>query len=163
MKRTIIIIAAVLCLGIAASAQPKAIGARLGVGYGPVALSYEHYLGGINFAEANLGVYTAFEQVGFIAEAIYNWVLYEPEWTPRGEWAWYAGPGISFGSVPYSRVENPAAMYGIVGQVGLEYTFWFPLQLSADVRPRLCYVGDSLWEHGLSHGFIPTISVRYHF
>jgi hypothetical protein len=70
---------------------------------------------------------------------------------------------LTFGSVPYNEVDNPAAMFGIVGQVGLEYTFWFPLQLSADLRPRLCYVNDSLWEHGLSHGFIPTISVRYHF
>ena len=48
-----IIIAAILALGftVAASAQPKAIGARFGYG---ADLSYQHYAGGANFIEADL-------------------------------------------------------------------------------------------------------------
>ena len=52
--------------------------------------------------------------------------------------------------------------FGLVGQVGLEYTFWFPLQLSADLRPTLGICDGEFWTDGL-FGFVPTLSVRYSF
>ena len=48
---------------------------------------------------------------------------------------------------------------GVAGQVGLEYTFWFPLQLSLDIRPQLGLVNSAfgIW------GWYPHLSVRYRF
>ena len=162
MKKTLIIAIAVL-LGTAAvaSAQPKAIGVRLGWLTNQV--SYEHYLGGPNFIEAEVGLH-GFN--GFSVSGLYNFVFAEPQWSPRGEWAWYAGPGLSLGYIDYrnKESENPNYnfMFGLVGQVGLEYTFWFPLQLSVDLRPFVGYC-DGFYRDGIGFGFIPQFSVRYHF
>jgi hypothetical protein len=48
---------------------------------------------------------------------------------------------------------------GIAGQVGLEYTFHFPLQLSVDLRPQLGLVNQAfgIW------GWYPHLSIRYRF
>ena len=53
MKKIILIAAAVLGFALAASAQPRAIGGR--VGYGLEA-SYQHTIGGADFVEVNAGV-----------------------------------------------------------------------------------------------------------
>ena len=57
-------------------------------------------------------------------------------------------------------------VFGIVGQVGLEYTFWFPLQLSVDLRPQFGLAagngGARFYSEGM-FGFVPTIGVRYRF
>lgn len=49
---------------------------------------------------------------------------------------------------------------GFVGNVGLEYTFWFPLQLSVDFRPRLMFGDGGLRSDG---PFTLGIGVRYAF
>ncbi len=156
MKKAIILIAAVFGFAVVASAQPKAVGGR--VGYG-LELSYEHYLGNPNFLEVNVGM-NYYGGVGADATGIYNFTFAQPSWTPRGNWAWYAGPGITLGSTHYN--DDNQFFFGIVGQVGLEYTFWFPLQLSADIRPVFGYCDSEFWMHGLL-GFVPTIGVRYSF
>ena len=153
MKKIILVAAMVLGFAVAASAQPRAIGLRGGYG---VELSYQHTLGE-NFLEADLGL-GAFN--GLNVAATYNWMLAQPDWTSKGEWGVYAGPGVAlglgFGDASYFNV-------GIAGQVGLEYTFWFPLQLSVDLRPQLGLVtagGASafgLW------GWYPSLGVRYKF
>ena len=166
MKKTLIIAIAVL-LGAAAvaSAQPKAIGLRLG--YPANEVSYEHYLGGPNFLEAEIGV-RDFGQ-GYSVTGIYNFVFAEPQWTSRGEWAWYAGPGLTAGYVGFKVTDadnNTHKEYhflaGLVAQVGLEYTFWFPLQLSVDLRPVIGYC-DGFYREGALFGMVPQLSVRYHF
>ena len=48
MKRTFAVIVAILGLTFLASAQPKAVGVRIGNG---IDLSYEQCLGGLNFLE----------------------------------------------------------------------------------------------------------------
>ena len=52
MKKVILIVAAVLGFAVVASAQPRAIGARIGWG---AEISYQHTLGANNFLEADLG------------------------------------------------------------------------------------------------------------
>ena len=54
MKKTIIIIAVMLGFAFAASAQPKAIGGRLGYG---IEASYQHTLGAPHFLELNAGIF----------------------------------------------------------------------------------------------------------
>ncbi|MDD7154545.1 MAG: hypothetical protein SPF80_07330, partial [Candidatus Cryptobacteroides sp.] len=131
MKKTIIIIAVMLGFAFAASAQPKAIGGRLGYG---IEASYQHTLGAPHFLELNAGIF-GLNHVGFRFTGLYNFVFAQPKWSPRGSWAWYAGPGVSLGTAYYND-KNGRFFAGIAGQVGLEYEFWFPLQLSVDLRPQ---------------------------
>ena len=128
--------------------------------------------------------------VGFKAAATYNIIWARPAWTDRGTWALYAGPGLALGGVAdrvtykindirHSIMDN-GFMMSLVAQAGVEYTFWFPLQLSIDMRPYFGFhtnkgyeiVGGpasiqygaktSFYDRGLL-GFIPTLSVRYRF
>lgn len=170
MKKLVILLAAFLGFGIAVSAQPKAVGARL-EGFGALGFeaSYEHYFGNPNFLEVDAGLDMTGDNVGFKATGTYNFVFAQPIWTPRGSWSWYAGPGFTLGAVSWEsddRSDNhdkTKAMFGFVGQVGLEYTFWFPLQISADIRPIIGIIDDDFYSDGFANGFIPTISVRYSF
>lgn len=161
-----IIIAAVIALGtvIAANAQPRAIGGRLGYS---LEASYQHTVGGADFIEANLGT---FGYQSLNASAIYNFMIAQPAWTARGEWGFYAGPGLAIGT---GFSDTYAFNLDFAAQVGLEYTFWFPLQLSVDLRPQFgVRIGDeyrngkgrhaSYDKWGL-YGFAPTLSVRYRF
>lgn len=193
MKRillTIIITAA----AISAYAQPRAAGLRLGVcGF---EASYQHTMNKNQFVEGNLGLdfgYGAQGSPGIRATGIYNFIWAQPAWTNQGSWALYAGPGVTLGYVNdqvHYKVGNEVPnfldngfMFGICGQVGLEYTFWFPLQLSVDLRPAIGFhVNNGIryvdpishvksdrygsrvgfYDNGLL-GFSPTISVRYRF
>lgn len=154
MKKSILIIIAAV-LSIAAVAQPRAIGGRIELG-GEV--SYQHNVGS-NFAELDFGYNYA---TGFGITATYDFIFASPEWTPKGTWDWYAGPGLTMGTyfspIPFS--------VGICAQVGLSYTFWFPLQLSVDLRPVAAVGfnsdGARFNTKGL-YGFIPTFGVRYCF
>lgn len=162
MKKLVLILAIALGFTAVAVAQPKAIGGRLG-GWG-VQASYEHYLGGDNFIEATLGIDPFNDDLGFNVTGIYNFVFATPSWSSKGSWAWYAGPGISGGTMFNDKkdVKDSKAYFGIIGQVGLEYQFWFPLQLSADLRPMVAFCkGDTLFR--TAYAVCPTISVRYMF
>lgn len=113
MKKTIIIIAVMLGFAFAASAQPKAIGGRLGYG---IEASYQHTLGAPHFLELNAGIF-GLNHVGFRFTGLYNFVFAQPNWTPRGSWAWYAGPGVSLGTAHYND-KNGQFFAGIAGQLG---------------------------------------------
>ena len=158
MKKTIIIIAVMLGFAFAASAQPKAIGGRLGYG---IEASYQHTLGAPHFLELNAGIF-GLNHVGFRFTGLYNFVFAQPNWTPRGSWAWYAGPGVSLGTAHYND-KNGQFFAGIAGQLGLEYEFWFPLQLSVDLRPQFGFCDGAFYVGGVTYGFVPTLSVRYAF
>ena len=191
---TVIMTATAIC----AFAQPRSIGLRTGVS--GFEADYQHIFAGKNqFLEANFGIdfgYNANGKPGVKATALYNFVWARPAWTEKGSWALYAGPGLSTGYVNDMTVwkaENGVEirhaeprigfMVGICGQVGLEYTFWFPLQLAVDLRPTVgIHVNEGIsvpdpldptkeikygsrvgfYENGLL-GFAPTISVRYRF
>lgn len=157
MKKFLIIAALALGMTVAANAQPRAIGARFGWA---TEVSYQHTMGGADFIEANLGT---FGFAGLQAGATYNFMIAQPQWTDRGEWGFYAGPGIALGT-GFSKAY--ACNFGVTGQVGLEYTFWFPLQLSVDLRPQIgIFAGSNsvkFFTGGL-YGFAPALSVRYRF
>ena len=138
MKKIILVAALVLGFAAAAAAQPRAIGARLGNG-GEV--SYQHQLGA-NFLEVDGGLGLGFDgtfNVG--ATGIYNFMIAQPAWTDRGEWGFYAGPGASVG---LGVGETNYLTLGVAGMVGLEYSFWFPLQLSIDFRQHIG-IGNGFW------------------
>lgn len=150
MKRIILLVAVVLGFSVAASAQSRSLGIRGGYG---VELSYQHYMNGADFLEADLGMFGT----GLNVAGVYNFMIAQPAWTSRGEWGFYAGPGAAIG------LHSEHMSLAIAGQVGLEYTFWFPLQLSIDMRPQIGYVfGQGFFEQGI-YGFVPTLGIRYRF
>lgn len=140
MKKIIMIAAMVLGFAVAASAQPKALGLR--VGYG-AELSYQHNVGE-NFIEADLGL-ESFKNLGVAATYNFNIAQF-------GEgFNFYAGPGIGLGM-------GETLSVGIAGQAGIEYNFAeAPVQLSLDVRPYFDFVGLGLV------GWYPHLGVRYRF
>ena len=150
MKRIILIAAMMLGLAFAATAQPRAIGARMGSGF---EASYQHTVKGADFVEADLGL--LFFSSSLNASAVYNFMIAQPAWTDRGEWGFYAGPGAALGLGYHTSGFNLAA----AGQVGLEYTFWFPLQLSFDIRAQL----GASFGHGFYYDIGPSLGVRYRF
>lgn len=191
-RRIISTIIAAIAISAVAAAQPRAIGLRLG----PVAeLSYQHTLPiSDSFIDATIGL-DYIGQPGFKGTATWNFIVGDPAWSVRGQWAAYAGAGLSIGyvndQVNYSnldinkvvidrRINEIGFMAGIALQAGIEYTFWFPLQLSIDLRPIVgvhfanrtnrfydghLYKADhsaNFYQDGF-YGLIPTLSVRYAF
>lgn len=147
----------IIALGVAltAAAQPKAVGGRFGSSW---EVSYQHYLGGSNFVEVDFG-WINWTGVGL--GATYDFSIVQPDWTEKGEWNVYAGPGLFLGGDEM----NKAFCMGFALQAGLEYNFWFPLQLSVDIRPDLGFStrdGGHFYNGGL-WGFIPSLGVRYSF
>lgn len=192
MKKLFIALAIILGTAAMASAQPKSAGLRFGAtGFD---LAYQHHMGTDRFAEADLGLdfgYNANGNVGVKATAIYNFVWARPAWTQKGTWALYAGPGLSLGFVddlvPYEIGDvikgyyDNGFMLALAGQVGIEYSFDFPLQISLDIRPYFgMHINDGrfripntdtvvkyekkigFYDNGLL-GFAPSLSVRYRF
>lgn len=164
MKKIIIIVTALLLGATAAMAQPKAIGLRGGL-FGLAfngEISYEHWAtffdNDYDFLEAELGV---FGGNGFKGTMMYNFTFAQPEFTDRGEWGLYGGPGVvaGYGTGINKNNEKVAAPFlGAAVQLGLEYTFWFPLQVSVDFRPTFMIPAlmNSNW-----YGF--AVSARYAF
>lgn len=123
-----LILALVLMTGMvcAANAQVdgKAIGVRFGLGG---ELSYQHPLGSANRLEADLGI----SGWGVGLTGIYQWV-WDLSALADG-FNWYAGVGGTLGLA----TSNSGFGLGVAGQVGIEYNFNIPLQLSLDYRPAL--------------------------
>ena len=157
MKKIILVAALVLGFAAAASAQPRAIGLRGGLG---AEVSYQHSFGA-NFLEIDGGLgmnlFNADNGFNAGATAIYNFMIAQPSWTSRGEWGFYAGPGAHVG---LGFGEQASFNLAAAGMVGLEYTFWFPLQLSVDYRQP---VGYSIGANEFYGSPSMCISARYRF
>lgn len=157
MKKFILSAAILLCVALAATAQPRAIGGRLGYGFN---VSYQHGVGqNMVSVEAGLPAFAGVE-----AAATYDWI--NPfgtsiPWEHKGEWNWYMGVGGAAAwywlGAGYDHSFGTIGI-GVAGRIGVEYNFWFPLQLSIDWRPVL---GVALaetytyptYERGIGAGF----------
>ena len=149
------------------NAQPRAVGVNLGYG---ASFSYQHNLGAANMIDLAVEV-PAFAGIG--ATCTYDWI--DPfntavPWNNKGEWHWYMGVGGAAGIYGFHA---PIWYAGVAGHIGIEYDFWFPLQLSLDWRPNIGlmgYTGDMgdyeggrirFNGYGLYDGI--SIGVRYKF
>lgn len=127
MKKFVLVIAAVLGLAVVASAQPRALGVRVGWG-GEV--SYQHTLGAENFLEVD---------AGWGANAISVGAAYDFQVAPLGPFGFYAGPAAHVWLGGNSEENN--LVLGVGAQLGLEYMFdGIPLQLSLDWKPLFTLV-----------------------
>ena len=192
MKRTLITLL-ILMTGVSSFAQPKSLGLRIGAS--GLEAGYQHNMSKRQFIEGNLGLDFGYQKApGIKATATYNFIWARPAWTNRGSWAIYAGPGASIGYVNdevhfkakdgLNIISYPDGgfMLGVCGQVGLEYSFDFPLQVSIDMRPCVGFhINDGysyknhvtnkterygarigFYDNGLL-GLIPNLSIKYRF
>ncbi len=125
-KKLVLFLFAALSSAVLVAQTEKAIGVRFGAG-GEV--SYQHPLGDNNRVELDLGL----SQQSFGLNGIYHWVNDLSDWTEG--MSWYYGPGATVGYTNATTLHASGLALGLVGQVGLEYKFEFPLQLSIDYRP----------------------------
>lgn len=149
MKKLVsMILLGMLLTTAAATAQvdKNAIGLRLGGGgdWG-AEISYQHKLSQMNRLEADLGLYG----YGFDFSAQYQWV-----WNLGNVPGlnWYLGAGGELG------VWHNSFALGIIGDIGLEYNFPIPLQLSLDYRPGFMILPDVDF-----HGSMVGLGIRYKF
>ena len=116
MKRTFAVIVAILGLTFLASAQPKAVGVRIGNG---IDLSYEQCLGGLNFLEFEGGL-DGYNGNNIHLDGVYNFMIATPDWTSAGSWGFYGGPGAGLAIVNVPDSEGASVFAGVVGNLGLE-------------------------------------------
>lgn len=160
MKKLLFTLALVLGFGLAAYAQPRAIGLRLG---GDVDASYQHQLGQ-NMIEVEAGLPYFFDgHFGFHAAATYDWLFNFKSWEHRGEWNWYPGVGLAGGYNYCVNHEAGHGFVGVAGRIGVEYNFWFPLQLSLDWRPVIGVAFADKAEFNQPGLFGVCLGVRYRF
>ncbi len=149
MKKVMITLMLILGLETGMHAQQITKAIRLRLGYGGE-VSFQQPLGSANRLELDLGL----NRYGFGLNGIYQWV-WDLSAISDG-FNWYAGVGASIGS--YNYYSNSPLNVGILGQIGLEYNFKIPIQLSLDYRPGFY----------LLNGFYPSydeicLGVRYKF
>ncbi|MDR1584934.1 MAG: hypothetical protein LBS07_01995 [Prevotellaceae bacterium] len=135
----------------AINAQDNAIGLRLGYG-GEV--SYQRILSDANRLELDLGLNVGY---GFNLNGVYQWT-WDLSQLATG-FNWYAGVGAGLGYWDGRNGGNSYLNVGVLGQVGIEYNFNIPLQLSLDYRPGFYFLGSdpTFWGDGVALG------VRYKF
>lgn len=158
MKKFTFVILLVMGMMVSLNAQPRAIGARLG---GNVEFSYQHQLNA-NMLDCAAGLTLGGNYFGVGATVIYDWVFPINSWTRQGEWNWYVGPGAGVGfMISNSESFTIPVSVNIGGQIGIEYQFGIPLNLSLDYRPMINLLGfsDNIW--GQFFGF--ALGVRYRF
>jgi len=119
MKKIFAVVVAVFAFVALASAQPRALGVRVGWGG---EISYQHTLGAENFLEVD---------AGWGANSVSIGAAYDFQIAPVGPFGFYAGP-----SAQVWMGGDDDFVLGVGAQVGLEYIFpSFPLQISLDWRP----------------------------
>lgn len=163
MKTNILI--AFMLFGIAISAQSQnfsknAIGLRLGSndGYG-TEISFQTRLSPKNRLELDLGFSDNNNESVFKLAGIYQWV-----WKIDSGLNWYAGVGGGLGSWNYDdndEINDNGAFAFIAGDIGIEYNFNFPLQLSLDLRPEIYFNSDSYIEDNFGANL--GLGIRYTF
>jgi len=166
MKKFILSLALVAGMASALNAQVdgKAIGLRFANG---AEISYQHPLGNVNRLELDLGIISnSYYDHRLGLTGIYHWVWDLSSITAGLKW--YAGPGATLGFAytpnfySYSHYGFSSGLFiGIAGQIGAEYNFTFPLQVSVDYRPAI-YIVNPDSNYSGAYGDI-CFSARYRF
>lgn len=146
MKKLIAITVALVAFAAVAAAQPRAIGFRAGYGG---ELSYQHSIGS-NFAEFDLGLFGHSAAIS----GIYDFIIAGDD-----HFNFYAGPGARLGT--WVGKDYSGFDLGIAGQIGFEYNFNFPLQISLDWKPVFHFIGSEGARGFDAYG--AALGVRYRF
>jgi hypothetical protein len=166
MKKVLFTAAMLLGLAFGAHAQSggrNALGLRLGDndGFGGE-VSYQRDLSSNNRLELDLGWRNSNNWDAFKLAGLYQWV-----WNIEGGFDWYAGVGGGVGSWSYDyngpgpdHYDDNGTFVFVAGNLGIEYNFDIPLQLSLDFRPEL-YFNDEY--RGDNFGPDIALGVRFKF
>ncbi len=150
-------------IGVALGQKPgkNALGLRFGSNSGlGTEISYQRNLESNNRLELGLGWKNRHDVNAFKITGIYQWM-----WSIDKGFNWYAGPGAAIGTWNYSRkhgnnrYSDNGTFVLLTGDVGIEYNFDIPLQISLDLRPEI-YLNDS-YRDGLH--FDLGLALRYRF
>ena len=155
MKKLLLTLALACAVIFAGNAQPRAIGVRLGY---VDEFSYQHSVSNNNMLDMTLGTYgpvwNSKDASWVNATFMYDWV-----WNIKGGLNWYLGPGFGVGLGLGANANTYAVNVG--GQIGLEYEFGIPLNLSLDYRPMVNVLGFSGDNWGNWYGL--CLGIRYRF
>ena len=164
-----LLLAAVMLLGVAFTAQAQeernALGLRLGDndGFGGE-VSYQRYLSSGNRLELDLGWRDSERYDAVKLTGVYQWV-----WNIEGGFNWYAGVGGGLGTWEFDDDDVPpgfdddddsGTFVFLAGNIGIEYNFDIPLQLSLDFRPEV-YFGDDFRDDDFGPDI--ALGIRYKF
>jgi hypothetical protein len=135
------------------------LGLRLGDndGFG-AEISYQRKLSDTNRLEFDLGWRNSNEVNALKLAGLYQWM-----WNIDKGLNWYAGAGGGLGSWRYSdegESSNGTFVF-ITGDLGIEYQFDIPLQLSLDVRPEIYLLSGDYRENKFGPDL--ALSIRYRF
>lgn len=154
MKKVLLTLLLACTVVFAGNAQSRALGVRLGYDN---ELSYQTYSGRSNMWDFTLGAQ------GFGSSSEYSYAnftaMYDWVWNIDGGLNWYLGPGVGVG-LGFGAASGDYAV-NVGGQIGLEYQFPIPLNISLDYRPmaNVLGFGDG---HGLNwYGL--CLGIRYRF
>jgi len=156
MKRLILSIVAITITAFSVNAQDiskNALGLRLGDNDGLGAeISYQRHLNDNNRLEFDLGWRDSndFDVVKIVG--LYQWVM-----PIDNNFNWYVGAGAGFGSYDANEVDGTFAL--LAGDIGIEYNFDIPLQLSLDFRPEIGFDDD----YSDDVDFDIALGIRYRF
>ncbi len=156
MKKLIFSLLAVTITAFTVNAQDiskNALGLRLGDndGFGSE-ISYQRHLNENNRLEFDLGWRDSKDVDVFKLVGLYQWVM------PLDQnFNWYVGAGAGFGSYDAGEVDGSYAL--VAGDIGIEYNFNIPLQLSLDFRPELGLDND----YSDDVDFDIALGIRYRF
>ncbi|RXR19227.1 hypothetical protein EQG63_07215 [Flavobacterium amnicola] len=155
-------VTAFMLVGLAFSSQAQdisknALGLRLGDndGFGGE-ISYQRGLSKKNRLEFDLGWRNNNNADAFKIVGLYQWV-----WNIDGGFNWYAGVGGGLGNYSYkfAGVKDSSTYALAAGDLGIEYNFDVPIQISLDIRPEF-YFSDGLADDS---GTDIALGIRYRF
>lgn len=149
MKKAFLVLVAIIGFAFAANAQN--LGVRLGTNG---EISYQQPLGSLNRLEVDLGVGGLLNWNNthyFSLTGVYQW-----HWYIVDKFGWYVGPGAQ--ASYFQSAGDNFFNVSVVGQIGLDYEFSIPLQISLDVRPAWHFLGNVA-----GFGWGACLGLRYMF
>ncbi|WP_310556912.1 hypothetical protein [Flavobacterium sp.] len=162
MKKSILVASLLIGLTFSTQAQSiskNALGLRLGDndGFGGE-ISYQRKLATNNRLELDLGWRNSNNVDAIKLAGLYQWV-----WNIEGGFNWYAGVGGGLGSWSLdNKFNNDNGTFAFVaGDLGIEYDFDIPLQISLDIRPELYFNSDSYRDNNFGPDI--ALGIRYRF
>lgn len=170
MKKFLLTICLVASLLMAVNAQPRAVGGRVGWN---LEASYQHSFATYKYMiDLTAGVTNFFTHWWYSdLNCVFDWVF-----NISSGWNWYVGPGLGFGygfgkywhTEQYLREYHGTPWRFNLGfQIGVEYQFDIPLNLSIDWRPMWNVLGfgrpGPFFNEYYGDFFNLGIGVRYRF
>lgn len=162
MKKTLL--SAIMLIGLAFSANAQdisknALGLRLGDndGFGGE-ISYQRGLSNKTRLEFDLGWRNSNNVDAIKIVGLHQWV-----WNIDGGFNWYAGLGGGLGSWSYDKngYDDSGTFVFAAGDIGIEYNFDVPIQLSLDFRPEFYFNSDDFREDNFGPDI--ALGIRYRF